>query len=276
MKEATTNAWKSYESSENVFIKSWNVAVENYSNTGFDHYKEVTLGELDHFKSDLKRILETKNLDPSLVSLLQRRLEARQKWEDKYRKHLDNYEKLDKTITDETEKTNKLNAEVDRFFTEVKDLDERFTSEIEEFCKSLTEKYSYNFSPDSLRWYKQQKNQNVTTNNNNRTDNGNTNSGTDANANTATATVDMKMLVGTWKSESNVLYQYDDGRMYYYFSNGDSTYGSWQIYNNQLYHYYNQFYGAGNRFVYNLGEITANSFTVTLVDSPYTRFNFVK
>ena len=272
-KEATTNAWKSYVSAENVFFKNWGIYVANYSTTGFNHYKEATLVELMHFKSDLKKIMDTKNLDPSFISLLERRLKAKEEWENKYRKHLDNYEMLDKTITDPTEKANKLNEEIQRFLNETKELDQLFANEIDELCKTLTAKYAYTFTWADLLLYQHQPNQN-----NNKTNTGNTNTGNNNNSGTDAGgtAIDGKVLVGKWNSGANTLYQYEDGKMYYYFSNGDSTYGSWQLYNNQLYQYYNQYYGAGYRYVYNLSSITPNAFSIALIDSPYTRYDFVR
>ena len=67
VKDATTNAWKSYVSTENVFFSNWNIYVANYSITGFEHYKETTLGELERLKSDLKKILQ-----PPLILFMER------------------------------------------------------------------------------------------------------------------------------------------------------------------------------------------------------------
>lgn len=274
VKEATTNAWKSYVSAENVFFNNMQTYQANYSINGFDHYKQATLGEFEHFKSDLKRIQSTKNIDPSFQSMLEQRIKINDESEDKYRQYLDNYDSIYKSNTDPTVRNNKLDAETQRFIDERKERDQLFENSIDELCKTLTDKYSGSFAKTSLVMY-QQTNQTANTNTNN-------NSGTDASGNNnktnnnSTASIDWKMLVGKWIEGSNYLYQYQDGKMYYYFSNGDSTYGSWQLYNNQLYHYYNQYYGAGYRWVYNISTLTDNALSITLVDSPYTRFDFVR
>ncbi|HVT83882.1 MAG TPA: hypothetical protein VHD35_01700 [Chitinophagaceae bacterium] len=275
VKEATTNAWKSYVSAENVFYNNMQTYQANYSINGFEHYKEASLGEFEHFKSDLKRIQSTQNLDPSFQSMLEQRIKINDESEDKYRQYLDNYNNISTSITDPTERNNKLNAETKRFIDERKERDQLFENSIDELCKTLTDKYSGNFAKNSLVMY-QQNNQTGQTSSTN-TNNTNNNSGTDATTtNSSAASVDWRMLVGKWIEGSNYLYQYQDGKMYYYFSNGDSTYGSWQLYNNQLYHYYNQFYGAGHRWVYNISNLTNNALSITLVDSPYTRFDFVR
>ncbi len=101
-------------------------------------------------------------------------------------------------------------------------------------------------------------------------------SNTTTNNNQQQTGTDRQMLIGKWINGTNTLYQYQDGKMYYYYSNGDSSYGTWQINNNQLYHYYTQYYGAGHTWKYSIGNLTNSSMTITLVDSPYYRYNFVR
>ncbi|MBS1919035.1 MAG: hypothetical protein JST17_02170 [Bacteroidetes bacterium] len=283
VKEATTNAWKSYVSAENVFFNNMQTYQANYSTNGFDHYREATLGEFEHFKSDLKRIQSTKNLDPSFQSMLEQRLKINDESADKYRQYLDNYNDILKNTSDVTERNKKLDAETQRFIDARKERDQLFENSIDELCKTLTDKYSGSFAKTSLVMYGQTNQTTQTTQTTNTNTNTGNNSGTDAsitnNANNnsiAAASIDWRMLVGKWINGTDYLYQYQDGKMYYYFGNTDSTYGSWQLYNNQLYHYYNQYYGAGNRWVYNISNITGNSLSITLVDSPYTRYNFVR
>lgn len=271
-KEATMNGWRSYVSAENVFFSNWSIYMANYSTTGFAHYKEATLNELNNFKSDLKKILSTKNIDPSLASLLERRIKAKEQWEVKYRKHLDNYEMLLNTIADQTERTNKINNELGRFQNEVKEIDQLFASEIGELCNTLTSKYGYTFSWNELKMYQQQTN----TNNNNTTDNNNS-----GNQNGGTGTVGSRSFVGKWQTQSNgsiagTLYLYENGRMYYYFQSGDSTYGRWQYNNDQITLFYDQYYGAGYNFIYNITNVTGNSFTMTFTGQGANVFNAVR
>lgn len=270
-KEATINAWKSYVYSENSFWGNWKIYGDNYTEAGFEDYKNNTLNELTRFNTDIKKILEAKSLDPSLVSLLERRMEAKEQWEKKYRKHLDNYERLSKSITDEQEKTTKLNEEVSRFQKDVKELDQKFANEIGEMCNTLSTKYNYNFLWSELKMYQPIANNNNTI----------TNNGTNAGNAGSTTSIDWHKLVGKWRTSDNThqvgtLYQYDDGRMYYYFDTGDSTYGRWQVSNNQLTLFYDQYFGQGYNFVYNLSNVTDNSFTITYTLSPYNIYNAVR
>jgi len=269
--QATTiNAWKSYVAAENSFNNNLNIYLANYSASGFEHYKEVSLSAFDQFSSELKKILDTKNLDPSFSSMLERRMKTNEEGKKKYEEYLNNYNNITQTVSDQTERNTKLNEESDRFNNEKKERDQVFASDVDELCKTLNAKYTiYNFTKNDLVIYQQTNTNTTNTNNTNTT---NTNSGTDASNNS----VDWRSLVGKWVDGNNVLYQQEDGKMYYYFGTTDSTYGSWQIYNNQLFHYYNQYYGAGNRWTYNIQNLTQNSFSAVLVDSPYTQYNFVR
>jgi hypothetical protein len=267
-KEATVQAWKSYVSAENIFFKNWNLFSANYTLARFDHFKKTTLDELNRFKSYLKKILDSKDIDPSLVSLLERRLEAKEDWEDKYKKHLENYEVISRH-TDEAERNKRLNEETLRFQAEVKEINQRFGNEIADICTTLTAKNNYTFSWTELQMYQQ-----TTTNNNS--------SGANTNAQ-GSAAIDKQMLTGHWKvsdgsTTGNVahLYQNEDGRMYYYFSTGDSTYGRWELSNNQLTLHYDQYWGAGQAFTYNVNRLTSNSFIITFTASPYNSFNLIR
>ena len=275
-KEATINTWKSYVSAENVFYQNYNTFAFESTADGIDRYKKSITEELDRFNKKVENILKTKSIDVSLSSLLERRVITNRDWVDKYKKYLDNYKEIIRSGADQEEIKRRGNEALQTFQNDVKDINQRFINEITDVCKTLTAKYNSTFAMTDLIMYQQQPNQNNTnsitnTNNNNNTDNNNT-SGTDAGG----TVVAGKALVGKWLSGANTLYQYEDGKMYYYYSNGDSTYGSWQIYNNLFYHYYNQYYGAGYKYVYNLSNITPNAFSITMVDSPYTRFDFIR
>ncbi|MEI9944442.1 MAG: hypothetical protein WDN26_09525 [Chitinophagaceae bacterium] len=270
-KENTINAWKSYVNYENNFWGNWKIYASNYTEAGFENYKNNTLSELERFNNDIKKLLETGTLDPSFASFLERRLDSKQQWEKKYRKHLDKYERLTGSATDPQEKTTKQNEEVSRFQKDVKELDEKFANEIGELCTALTSKYSYNFSWADLKMY-----QSTTA-----TTNVNTNTGTNAGNSGSTTTDGWKKLVGKWQTSDGAnkvgtLYQYEDGRMYYYFASGDSTHGRWEFGNNQLTLHYERYWGAGQAFTYNLSNVADNSFTMTFTSSPFNVFSATK
>lgn len=140
MKKTTINGWDSYVSAENVFTTNWNILARGFTYEGFDHYKEATLGELDRLQSDFKKILDMKNLDPSLSSLLERRIQAKEQWEQKYKINLDNYQNILQTSPKE-ELTQRLNNEMGRFQNDVRDIDQLCANETNAVCETLTSKY---------------------------------------------------------------------------------------------------------------------------------------
>ncbi|HLG38783.1 MAG TPA: hypothetical protein VI461_03905 [Chitinophagaceae bacterium] len=262
-KEVTIKAWNDYVATENMFTKNWSTLGANYSTARFKIYKEESLEELTKFFNDLTRIIQTKDADPALVSLLKRRMSAKQRWEKKYRIHLDNFESI-LNNTPQQEQDQKLREEIGNFQSEVKDLDPRFKNELEDAAKTLSSNYHYSFSSSDILAFKKEELK----------DNGSTtNTGTGAVGQPA---VDKQSLTGTWLiDQSWSIYHYADGRLYMYFTtNGvkDSTYGTWQLTNNQLYHYANYYFNAGNQWVYDISDVTTASFTLKLTTSPYTQY----
>lgn len=264
--KATIAAWTDYVATENTFTKNWNTLAAGYSHARFKNYKEATLEELDKFFKDINILIGTNDIDPGFVSLLKRRMTSRKQWENKYKVHLDNFESI-LNNTPQQEQVQKLNDEINRFGVEVKDLDERFKNEIENTAQALSEKYHHNFSLSDLVAFRKT----------------NIDSLQNVGGRVGQVTTDRQSMIGTWIiTQQWYVYQYGDGRLYMYFTRDDgakdSTYGTWQITNNQLYHYSTHYFNAGNNWVYDVSDITPNSFTMKLTISPYTvymvrRFN---
>ncbi len=258
-KEATVAAWPNYVATENMFTKNWKTLAANYSTSRFKNYKEATLEELDKFFNDIKGLIATNDIDPMFLSLLKRRLAAKEQWKNKYKIHLDNFESILNDVPQE-QQGQKLNDELYRFQVDVKDLDERFINEIRDIAKALSDKYHYNFSSSDLLAFKKPDTDTLL-NRGREVANG----------------IDRQSLVGTWLiDQSWYIYHYDDGRLYMYFTRADgardSTYGTWQLTNNQLYQYATYYFSAGNKWVYDISDITANSFSMKLTTSPYTTY----
>src|ERR1043166_9600984 len=217
LKDATINGWDAYVSIENIFQKNFQVLAQGYTEEGFSRYKEETLREKQKFNNDLKKIMETRDLDPIFISLLKRRLNSSEQMDEKYKIHLGKYEAILQTTSDPQLKSQKINEELSRYGRDVGDLNLRFKNEIEEATKILSSKYGRPFAINELMMFQQVSNNTNTNNNTGR--NGNNNGGN--------AQIDEKMLVGTWQMTTNnstigTLYQYENGKMYYYFYNGDS------------------------------------------------------
>jgi hypothetical protein len=163
--------------------------------------------------------------------------------------------------TREAERTQQLNNELARFNSEVKDLDARFTNELENVAKTLSDKYHHNFPITDLLAFQK------------------TTADTAVQQKKAGGGIsaDRQSLVGTWLIDQNwYIYHYNDGRLYMYFTRldgaKDSTYGTWQLTNNQLYHYSTYYFNAGNNWVYDVSDVSTNSFSLKLTTSPFTNY----
>lgn len=267
VKQATIDGWSEYVSTENSYKEKSEILAQGYTEEGFPRYKEETLKESEKLKAGIKDIAESKNIDRALVSLLKSRLSTWQQRDNKYVIHLANYEQILKTTPDADLKRQKINDELGRYWKDVGDFDRRFEIEVKETTKILTDKYGPRFAITDLKIFQ-------LTNINNNNTNGNANSG-------GNAGIDWKMFIGKWQTSNNLgyvgtLYQNEDGRMYYYFFSGDSTYGRWQVSNNQVTLFYDKYFGAGYSFKYNLSDVTINTYKMTFVDSPYNVYNVTR
>lgn len=269
-REATIQAWKSYVTAENLLLQNFNTFSANFSLARFDEYKKLALAEVDRFNADLKKILGYKNLDPSMVSLLERRLRDKESWLVKYKAYLGNYQRIATAMLSDDEKNKSLENESYRFQNDVKDLDQKFANEIAGLCKVLTEKNNYNFAwTDLLLFQPPPANTAAVTNT------------TTASAAGGVASYSKGMFCGHFTSFDAANNQlvgyiniYDNGRFYYYFAAGDSTYGFWQLGNNQMKLVYDQYWGAGQSYVYDITAATDRSFALRLSAPPYNSFSF--
>ncbi|MBK8953333.1 MAG: hypothetical protein IPM85_14765 [Chitinophagaceae bacterium] len=55
---------------------------------------------------------------------------------------------------------------------------------------------------------------------------------------------------------------------------GDSTYGYWQLSNNQMKLVYDRYWGAGQSYLYDITAVTGREFTLRLAAQPYNSFLF--
>lgn len=269
-REATIQAWKSYVAAENLLWQNFNTFSANFTLARFDEYKKLTLAEVGRFNADIKKILEHKNIDPSMISLLERRLRDKESWLEKYKTHLGNYQRITSAVLTDIDKNKALENELYRFQTDVKDLDQKFSNEIGGLCKVLTEKNNYNFSWTDLLLFQQPPANAVTS--------GNTNNPSAAGGE---ASYSSSLFCGHFTSSDMATNQvvgyiniYDNGRFYYYFAAGDSTYGFWQLNNNQMKLKYDQYWGAGQSYVYDITAASDRSFVLRLSGPPYNSFSF--
>ena len=305
VKEATTKAWKTYVALENLEYKNTMLLAAHYKDmNGIDEFKEQLTKESNKFDDDMGDLLKTKNLDDAFSSLLKRRLDAEKEAMQKWNSFFTNYANIINTTQAGQEQTDKINAEYKKVQTSGELIVEKTKTEITDLSKSLAEKYGQPFAvTDLLLFQDDKKKQETTADNNNNTNTGvqgnennpaltnnntNNNNPSDNTVNNYNKTnttntnytngpqVNARNLVGEWDTPGAVITLSSNGQMIWEMNTGQNTSGTWQFQNNQLYMTYPNQYGVTGTFIFNLYNVTANSFTMVLTTTPYYRYDLTR
>lgn len=253
-KEATSRCWRSFVTTENLFTANWQLFNSHYTPEKFSRYRQSVLDELKRYRADLDELSRSKNIDPSLHSLLERRKESQGYFEERYRSHLERFESILRSGDTGTALNTRLRVEVERFAGEIQDKQQKFANEIGEICSTLSAKYALSFSPAELKQFQPGTVQPPV-----------------ADGGLA------QRLQGDWQVYFNGnpvgrLQLYPGNVMRYYYAAGDSTWGRWDASDGGFHLYYDQFWGAVNQFHYTLSDITDRGFAYTLNLPPNDRF----
>jgi hypothetical protein len=298
VKEATTKAWKSYVAIENLEYKNTMLLANHLKDlNSLDEFKDELKKESDKFSTDIEALQKTKDVDDGFISLLKRRLDAEKEAMDKWNSFFASCSAIINSTQPGQERNNRVVAEYNKMQTNANFIVERAKNEITDLSKSLTEKYGQPFAVTDLLMFQTDKNnQNntnnninnnntVNTNNSNPSENNNNNNynatnnanNTNYNNTNTSSQITAKTFVGEWDGPGGqIITLSSNGRMSWEASNGQSTSGTWQFYNNQLYMTYPNQYGVTGTYAFNLSNLAANSFTMTLSTSPYYRYDLTR
>jgi hypothetical protein len=321
-KEATTKAWRSYVTIENIYYKhSVSILNDLQQSKKFGDFKENIIRESDKFQRDLPEVIKAKNIDNTFVSMIQRRLENEKSTEVRIKDYLDNIQAiLDKNLP-ANERQEKLEAEDKNWMAYSKGNRDRAVTDIEDLAKTLSDRYQTPFAMTDLLVYNEIKkeesgNTNPTDNNANKptkngpadpnantnddngknaanTDDNNRNNPNDTKNNPGDAKVsvsrnddqnnkniivDEKLLEGQWDTKDAGIDLYKNGVMYWSTDNGDRASGTWKFSNNQLYMYpkASNKVAANTTWIFNLSNVTPNSFTMTLAYKPFNTYYLIR
>jgi hypothetical protein len=329
-KEATTKAWKSFVTVENIYYKNTLSLVNELKETKkLADFNENVIKESEKFQRDLPEVLKDKNIDGAFISMIQRRLENEKNVEVKMKKYLDNIQSiLDQNLAVEKQRE-KLDAEDNAWTSYTKGARERAITDIEDLAKTLSDRYQVPFAmtdflefneikketpntnktdntdnnktntnnPDNTKTDnnnnnpgnpgntgnlvpadpdKGNNNNNAKDNTNNNAGNVNTNKAIDQNQNTTP--VNEKWLAGQWDTKDAGIDLYKNGSMYWTMDNGEKASGTWKFSNNQLYMYpkASQKIANGTTWIFNLSNVTPNSFTMTLSYKPFNTYYLIR
>jgi hypothetical protein len=198
------------------------------------------------------------------------------------------------------ERNDRVNAEYNKMQASGNFILERTKTEITDLSKSLSQKYGEPFAVTELLLFQNDKNnQNNANNNNNNSNTGtqennnttaiNTNNNNNPSENTVnnnnnnsnynntntSSQITAKNFVGEWDTPNAVITLSSNGRMTWEMNTGQNTAGTWQLYNNQLYMVY-PVQGVMSTYIFNLSNVTPNSFTMLLTTYPYYRYDLTR
>jgi len=308
VKDATIKAWKSYVTIENIYTKnSISLMKELQETKKLDDFEENIIQESKKFETDLEQLIKDQKIDGDFISMIKRRLQNENIAIPKTKNYLGNIRSIVNSNFSQAEKSEKLAAEDQSWATYSKGTSERAITDVEDLAKILSERYAQPFAMTDLIIYKMLKdkaaNTDTTTTRNNINPNpdpanGSINQNTDNvsninnpvntrinpdknNSNNTvnnTISVNKSMLTGDWSTNGAEIYLSQDGTMEWeVLSNGDNAYGTWNLYNNQLYMYATgSKTGQKSTWVFNLTNVSGNSFTMTLNVQPYNSYSLVR
>mgnify|MGYP001202312446 CR=1 FL=1 len=305
-KEVTTKAWKSYVSIDNLYYKNLKVLQASFiKNKNIMAYKEDMQKEAASFRKDVENILKEENLDESFSALLNRRLDREKESLEKMGDYMDEVDRLINADIPVSEKQEKAAAADARFNEYAQSVMQRASNELEGLSKSLSEKYMQPFSVDDFDFYSDYKkslqgsNTNPTGDNTPNTDNNDpgtkqnnegytgavnsargeeTKQPTQVNNNTKGATTShtSRDFYGEWDVNGATITLSSNGNMSWDMDNGDYAQGTWRYSNNQIVMKATSQNGQRANWVFDLFNITPNSFTMRLTAPPYNTYYMVR
>ncbi len=283
-REATTKAWKSYVTIDNIYYKNLlSISKDQQLLSNLDNYKNELFREAARFKKDAENILKDKDIDKSFISMVERRFERETESEEAVSKYIDKLKVIVNSNTGPEEKKQNILTETQTYQKQANGILERAATEVEDLSKTLGERYGQPFNLNDFMFYTDYKkglfNNSGNTNN---TNNKQTNNPGQPDPNLSTnntinnADLDETMFAGRWNITGANIELTPDGKMNWDMDNGDYAYGTWKFLNNQLIMYATSRAGQNATWIFNLSNVTGNMFTMTLNVQPYTPYTMVR
>lgn len=291
VKEATTKGWKEYIADDNIYYKNTSTITKGLQqDMNFGSYKTGILREMHKFQDDLNTIQKEDNLDKTFVTLLKRRLDLEKEIEEILPGHLDKF----KNIMDgnDANKQQQLQQAYTKFMSDARSITERSVTEAEGLVKALNDKYGQLFDLNESLAYKDYKSGNNYSTNTNTGANPNTTSPrtnipaapanstvpaqNTANNNTNNGQSSAGMFAGDWSNEAGILHLDNNGFSWRWNDGNPTSSGGWRAQNNQIAFYVTNGYSANTTQVFNIYNVTSNSFTIQLASNPSIVYNCVK
>ncbi len=268
-KEATSNAWNSYVTIDNLYYKNILLLANDkrFSNK-LDNFKTELFNEAEKFIKDAEAISKKKNIDEAFVTLVSRRLE-REKEIKEYSSGI--FRKIDSVKNSGqsvAEQRPALAGLIEDYEDYLKEMEHRAANELEDLSNILSERYGKQlFNLNDFLFYTDYKKTMAVLK-------------TDTTGNTPVEfakNINPKSLIGNWNDNNNKLILMNNNKMNYSLVVGEKDTGTWKIENDQLrLDAVNLDTKDKSTWFFNLSKITPNSFTMTLWEKPFDTYNLVR
>jgi hypothetical protein len=272
--KATTQAWKTYVTIENIAAKNSLLLIRDQ--TQFNSYKELyqeSLKESDKFISALKSLITNESIDKDMIAMLKRRAENEETSKPKSERY---YNELDKLLAigidqDWTEKRfqDSLIARQTEFANQNKRYFDRAINEIEALAKNLGDRYDETFNIDDfimIQIYKYKKDPFAAIN--------------EVKMDTlAPAQLTKEYFTGKWDaSGAAVTLNADDKWSWFVPLDSSTVEGTWELKEGKLILSVPKHPKTGEKgsWQFNLSDITENSFSMKLSKEPFNYYFMIR
>jgi hypothetical protein len=272
--KATTQAWKTYVTIENIGAKNSLLLIRDQSQ--FNTYKEFyqeTLKESDKFINALKSLITNESIDKDMIAMLKRRAENEETSKPKSERY---YNELDKLLTiaidqDWNDKRfqDSLIARQSEFANQNKRFFDRTINEIEALAKNLGDRYDEPFNIEDfivIQIYKFKKDPFAAIN--------------EVKMDTlAPAQLTKEYFTGKWDaSGATVALNADDTWTWVVPQDTTKTGGTWELKEGLLQLSVPKHPRTGEKgsWLFNLSDITENSFSMKLSKEPYNYYFMIR
>ena len=268
-KEATINAWKRYVTIDNIYYKNiLALSADKELLKNLDNYKIETFAETENFINDAEKLIKEKNIDKTLIAMVDRRVAREKESKDRTTSFYDKLNSIKASNLSEGEKLERRTAESAAYLQYAKSLFQRSATEVEDLAKALTETYATTFNPYDVMVYADYKKiiQPAI----------DTEEEADSAA-TYAQNINKQSLIGDWSDSGNKISLQENGNMSYSLISGDKADGKWKIENNKLrIDAVSCVSRIKSTWYFYLSNITGNSFTMKLSVSPFDIYHLIR
>lgn len=267
-KEATINAWKRYVTIDNIYYKNIiELSTDKELLKNLDNYKAETFAETDNFIKDAEKLIKEKNIDKTLISMVDRRVTREKESRDRTASFYDKLNSIKASNLSDGEKLEKRTAESAAYLQYAKSLFQRSATEVEDLAKALTETYATTFNPYDVMIYADYKKiiqPAIDTEEADSTDN-------------YAQNINRQSLIGDWNDNGNKISLQKNGNLSYSLISGDKADGKWKIEDNKLrVDAVSSVTKVKSTWYFNLSNLTGNSFTMKLSVSPFDIYHLTR